>query len=280
MKRVVSIQDISCFGKCSLTAALPVMSVMGLETCVIPTAVLSTHTGTGFEGYTYKDLSEDIMPIANHWKKYNFEFDAICTGYLGSVGQINIMEKFFTEFAKDNTLIFVDPVMGDNGKMYAGFTKEFVSEMRKLCRKADVITPNLTEAALLLDEEYKKSGYDKEYIKSMLERLSLIGAKKIILTGVAFSDDSQGTAYYDGKSGEAGFYLTENIPGIFHGTGDLFSAAAAGMLVKGASLDKACRLASDFVLQSIKATLEERDKYWYGVNFEKALPMLITADAE
>ena len=275
VKRVVSIQDISCFGKCSLTVAIPVMSVMEIETAVIPTAVLSTHTGSGFEGYTYHDLSDDILPIAEHWKKYNLKFDAVCTGYLGSIDQINIMKKFFEIFGKDDTVIFVDPVMGDNGKMYAGFTMEFVEKMKGLCACADVITPNITEASLLLGDEYKDKGYNKEDIEKVLKRLANLGAKKIILTGICFSQNEQGTAFYDSTNGSMGFYMTENIPGIFHGTGDLFSAAAAGMLVNGGSIESACKTAADFVVESIKATLPEKEKYWYGVSFEKALPMLI-----
>lgn len=275
LKRVVSIQDISCFGKCSLTVALPVLSAMGIETAVIPTAVLSTHTGTGFTGYTYHDLTEDILPIAEHWKKCNIRFDAIYTGYLGSIKQIEIMREFFDCFGSSDTMIFIDPVMGDNGRMYAGFTKDFVKQMKGLCAKADVITPNMTEAALMLGIDYVKSGYDKEYIVNILKSLADMGAKKVILTGVGFSDNEQGIAYYDSSDGKNGFYMTENIPGMFHGTGDLFSSAAAGVLVKGGTLGEACKIAADFVMESIRATLGNTEKYWYGVNFEKALPLLI-----
>ena len=274
LKRVVTIQDISCFGKCSLTVALPVFSAMGIEAAVIPTAVLSTHTGKGFDGYTYHDLSDDILPIAEHWKKYDIKFDAICTGYLGSIKQINIMSKFFDDFGGGDTIICIDPVMGDHGKMYRGFTDEFVKEMKTLCAKADVITPNITEASLLLGIEYKESGYDRDYIKDVLKRLADMGADKVILTGVGFSDKEQGTAYYDSQNGDMGFYVTENIPGVYHGTGDLFAAAATGSLVRGKSLEEACMISADFILESIKATLPDVKEMWYGVNFEKALPEL------
>lgn len=135
MKRIVSIQDISCFGKCSLTVALPITSVMGIETCAVPTAVLSTHTG-GFTGYTYRDLTGDIPKIARHWKSIDLKFDAVCTGYLGSFEQIRLVSEFFDDFKTDDNLLIVDPVMGDKGKFYAGFTNEFAAEMRKLCSKA------------------------------------------------------------------------------------------------------------------------------------------------
>lgn len=275
LKRAVSIQDISCFGKCSLTVALPVLSAMGIETAVIPTAVLSTHTGTGFTGYTYRDLTEDILPIAEHWKKCGIQFDMICTGYLGSIKQIEIMREFFEGFGRGDTMIFIDPVMGDNGKMYAGFTDDFVSQMKGLCAKADVIAPNMTEAALMLGIDYADSGYDKEYIENILKALADMGANKVILTGVGFSDKEQGVAYYDSTDGTTGFYITENVEGKFHGTGDLFSSAAAGVLVKGGTLGEACKTAVDFVLESIKNTIDNTEKYWYGVNFEKALPSLI-----
>ena len=159
MKRIVSIQDISCFGKCSLTVALPIISAMGIEACPVPTAVLSTHTG-GFTGYTYRDLTNDIPSIADHWKSLDLKFDAVATGYLGSFEQIKIVSDFFDKFKTDDNLIIVDPVMGDKGHFYAGFTEDFALEMKKLCSKADVIVPNLTEAAQLLDEDYIDGGFN------------------------------------------------------------------------------------------------------------------------
>lgn len=274
LKRILTIQDISCFGKCSLTAALPVLSAMGIETCVIPTAVLSTHTG-GFTGYTYHDLTDDILPITEHWEKYNISFDAIYTGYLGSIEQIEIMENIFSRFGRNNTMIFIDPVMGDNGAMYAGFTEEFAQKMRKMCAKADVIAPNMTEAALLLGTEYREKFTDRTQALQLMHELAQTGAKKVILTGVSFSDEEQGAGYFDSESGESGFYMTDNIKGRFHGTGDLFSSAAAGVLVNGGTLYDACKTAVDFVLESIKATVGNEYVARYGVNFEAALPMLI-----
>ncbi|MCI8980333.1 MAG: pyridoxamine kinase, partial [Clostridia bacterium] len=212
MKRIVSIQDISCFGKCSLTVALPIISAMGIEACCIPTAVLSTHTG-GFTGYTYRDLTSDIPSIAAHWNSINLNLDAVYTGYLGSFKQIKIVSDFFDTFKTDDNLLIVDPVMGDKGKFYAGFNEAFALEMKNLCKKADVILPNLTEAALLLGEEYVESGYDEEFIKNMLIRLSEIGSKIVVLTGVSFNDYSQGVMSYNSQTGEFFSYFSDNIPG-------------------------------------------------------------------
>ena len=273
LKRALSIQDISCFGRCSLTAALPIMSAMGIETAIIPTAVLSTHTG-GFEGYTFRDLTEDILPIVRHWQKYNIGFDAVCTGYLGSSEQIDIMKEIFKIYSQNGAMIFADPAMGDYGKLYSGFDSNFADKMASLCSVADVITPNITEAAMITGEKYIESGYGKDYIDTLLKKLADTGAKKIILTGVSYSTDKQGAAFFDRERNEYGCYMTENLPGGNHGTGDIFAAVAAGTLIKGGSLYSACKNAADFVVRSIKATVEDDDKYWYGVNFESQLSWL------
>ena len=174
MKKVVSIQDISCFGKCSLTVALPIISAMGIETAVIPTAVLSTHTGKGFENYTFRDLTGDIPAIAEHWKSMGLQFNGIYTGYLGSIEQVGIVSDFFDSFGREDNFILVDPVLGDSGSLYTGFTNEFVAEMRKLCSKADYILPNMTEVSFLLDIPYTEV-YDEDYVKDILKKLSKLG---------------------------------------------------------------------------------------------------------
>lgn len=275
MKRLVSIQDISCFGKCSLTAALPITSAMGIETCVMPTAVLSTHTGSGFEGYTYHDLTSDIPQIASHWKRLDLRLDAICTGYLGSFEQIKIVSDFFDDFKTKDNLIIVDPVMGDKGTYYAGFNDDFAREMKKLCKKADVILPNLTEAALLLGEEYREGRYDEKYIRELLIKLSALGSKIVVLTGVSFDDNSQGVMSYNSETGEFSAYFSDNIPGYFHSTGDVFSATFSGALVKGFSMSRSVKIAVDFTVDCIKHTLGHEKEHWYGVMFEECIPALI-----
>lgn len=275
MKRLVSIQDISCFGKCSLTVALPIISAMGIETCVLPTAVLSTHTGCGFEGYTYHELTGDIPVIADHWKSLNVHLDAICTGYLGSFEQIKIISDFCDSFSTDRNMIIVDPVMGDGGKYYKGFDDKFAHEMRKLCKKADVILPNLTEAALLLKEDFIGDSYDEEYIRKLLVRLSSLGSKIVVLTGVTFDKNSQGVMSYNSETGEFSSYFSDNIPGYFHSTGDVFSATLSGALVKGFDMGKAIKIAVDYTVDCIKHTIGHEKEHWYGVMFEECIPHLI-----
>lgn len=270
MKRIVSIQDISCFGKCSLTVALPIISAMGIEACPVPTAVLSTHTG-GFTGYTYRDLTSDIPNIAKHWKNIGVKFDAVSTGYLGSFEQIKIVSDFFDDFKTEDNLIIVDPVMGDKGKFYTGFDKSFAAEMKKLCKKADVILPNLTEAALLLDEEYIEKGYDEEFIKKKLIRLSKLGSKIVVLTGVSFNENSQGVMSYNSETGEFSTYFGDNIPGYYHSTGDVFSSTLCGALVKGFDMGKAVKIAVDYTVDCIKHTIGHEKEHWYGVCFEECL---------
>ena len=273
MKRVVSIQDISCVGKCSLTVALPVISAMGIETSILPTAVLSTHTM--FSGFTFRDLTCDITPIVEHWKKEKFEFDAIYTGYLGSFEQLDLVDKFFTDFKREKNLIFVDPVMADNGKLYPGFTPEFARAMAKLCRQADVVVPNLTEAAFMLGEECCLQGYDEEYIKNMLKKLTALGAKCAVLTGVSFEKDKVGLMGYDSVKDEFFSYFHERLNVSFHGTGDVFASTAVGALVRGKTLLEALQIAADNTVESIRLTIADPEHENYGVRFERAIPKLL-----
>lgn len=274
MKRIITIQDISCLGKCSLTVALPVISAMGVECCVIPTAVLSTHTA--FKGFTFRDLTSDIQTISNHWQQEHIHFDAIYTGYLGSIEQINIMNQFFSDFGGKDVITVVDPCMADNGKLYAGFTEAFAKEMAGLCSKANVIVPNMTEACYLLGIEYKASGYDMEYIKDILKKLSELGATKIVLKGVDFGNGKIGIAAYDSITDNYTWYFHKKLSENFHGTGDIFASVLTGALMRDFSFEDSYKLAADFVVSSIENTLSEKDWHWYGVNFEKALPELIT----
>ncbi len=274
MKRIATIQDISCVGKCSLTVALPIISAMGIECAIIPTAILSTHTA--FKNFTFCDLTDEIQKIVGHWKSENMQFDGIYTGYLGSFRQIDLMSRFFDEFGLDK-LLFVDPCMADNGKLYAGFSDDYVAAMAGLCKKADIIVPNITEACLLVGMKYPENSYDESFIESLLKKLSLLGAKKIILKGVEYRQGLCGIVTYDVCSGKRTEYFHELVPLKFHGTGDIFASVAFGSLIRGKSLEDAVKIAADFTVASIKNTVSHSDYNWYGVDFESAIPMLIEA---
>lgn len=273
MKRIVTIQDISCVGKCSLTVALPVISACGVETAVIPTAVLSTHTG--FNGFTFRDLTDEITPVTEHWKKEGISFDAVYTGYLGSFRQIELMEKLFDDFRTDSNIILVDPVMADNGKLYPGFTQEFADSMANLCSKADIIVPNISEACFMLHKDYPSDGYDETYIKELLKELTGIGAKTAILTGVSFEKGKIGVMSYDSVKDEYFCYFTDKIDKSFHGTGDIFASTVAGSLMKGLSLSGALITAANYTKASIEETVKHAEHNWYGVDFETAIPVLL-----
>ncbi len=273
MKRIVTIQDISCVGKCSLTVALPVISACGIETSVIPTAVLSTHTA--FKGFTFCDLTDEIEPVAAHWKKENIAFDAIYTGYLGSFRQLDLMDKFITDFKTESNLVFIDPVMGDNGVLYPGFNQEFADSMAKLCAKADVIVPNLTEACFMLHEEYIEKSYSEDYIKNILKKLASLGCKNAVLTGVSFDNGTLGVMAYNKEADSFSSYSAEKINASFHGTGDVFSSACVGALTKGLSLHNALKTAVNYTVEAIKASMKDENRNWYGVNFEEAIPCLL-----
>ncbi len=272
-KRVAAIHDISCFGKCSLTVALPILSAAGIETSVIPTAVLSTHTG-GFDGYTYRDLTEDILPIAAHWQSLGLPFDAVYTGYLGSFEQIALVSEIIRRLKTPETLVVVDPVMGDNGELYSSFTPEFPSGMTTLCREADLIVPNMTEAALLLGRPYEPGPYTREYVEETIMALSALGPRMVVLTGVYFNDRELGSACYDRDDGNIEYALNHRIDGLYHGTGDVFASTLTAGLMLDHSLLSAARIAVDFTVQSIKRTKKAGTDVRYGVNFEAGLGTL------
>ena len=273
-KRVVAIHDISCFGRCSLTVALPIISATGVECSVIPTAVLSTHTG-GFTGYTYRDLTDDMTPIVDHWESLGLEFDAIYTGFLGSFGQIDIVIDILDRLREKGTLVVVDPVMADNGSLYSIFPDNFPDGMRRLCAKADLILPNITEAVLMLGEEYRDGPYDREYIEDLLRKLGTIGAKKVILTGVYFTKEKLGAAAYDVETGKVSYSFHDTIPGYYHGTGDVFGSATVASLMNGLSLSRANEIAVNYTAKSIQRTRDASTDIRFGVNFEAGIPQLI-----
>ena len=272
MKNVLTVQDLSCLGKCSLTVALPVLSAMGVQVSCLPTAVLSTHTG-GFQGYTFRDLTADMPAIRAHWAKEGVAFDAIYTGYLGSTQQIAHVSDFFATMGKPNCLKIVDPAMADFGKLYPPFDGEFVEAMKKLCMQADYLLPNITEAALLTNMEYKTE-YDRAYIDELLEKLTALGAKNIILTGVSYAAGKTGVVVLE--NGNYQHYSHERLGNSCHGTGDVYASAFVGSFVRCKSAFEAAKIAADYTVECIKETTKQNN-HWYGVAFEPVLIKLIQA---
>jgi pyridoxine kinase len=272
-KRVLAIHDVSCFGRCSLTVALPIISAAGIETTVLPTAVLSTHTG-GFTGFTYRDLTQDILPIVNHWQNVGIEFDAIYTGFLGSFEQLDIVSSIFDMMKKQGVLVIVDPVMADYGKLYSIFPSNFPDGMRQLCRKADVIVPNLTEAAFLLDEPYHDGPHTQTEIEHILHALSSLGPAQVIVTGVSYDGEQLGSASYDANTGELSYTSKTRIDPMYHGTGDVFASAAVAALLGGRTLAQANDIAVRFTVASIARTKDAATDNRFGVNFEAGLAEL------
>ena len=272
MKRILTIQDISCFGKCSLTVALPLLSAMGIETVILPTAVLSTHTM--FKNFTVKDLSDQLAPITAHWKQEGITFDAIYTGYLGTEEEIDTVIEIIRTFRNENTLVFIDPAMADNGKLYPAFDEHYAVKNADLCAIADIAVPNITEASYLTGLPYLET-YSEEYVKNLLQALAALGTKTPILTGVSLSDGKTGAMGFDTQKGEYFVYQHDRIPVAFHGTGDIFSSVLAGAFVLGIERTRALQIAADYTEMTIVKTLENPEKPWYGVDFEATIPALV-----
>jgi pyridoxine kinase len=273
-KRVITIQDISCVGKCSLTVALPILSAAGIETSILPTAILSTHTG-GFEGYTFRDLSEDIEPITAHWKTLDLQADSLYTGYLGSEQQQAQMIKLFSDFKGPETLVFVDPAMADNGEMYPAFDLQFARGMRNVVAAADLTAPNITEACLLVGRDYPGDDYDQAYIETLMQELADLGPSAVVLTGVSFEPGRLGAAAFEKSSAEYSYYFTERIDGYYHGTGDIYSSTLLAAVLNGKSLTDAIRIACEFTLGSIRRTHQAGTELRYGVDFEHQIGQLV-----
>ncbi len=277
MKRIITLQDITCVGKCALTVALPVISAMGIEACPLPTALLSNHTA--FDSFKIFDLHDKMQEIIPELKNQGFKFDGIYSAYLGSKEQVDTVCDFIDKFKEENTLVLVDPVMGDNGKLYAGFDDDFPKEMQKLCKKADIIVPNVTEASFLLNKGGKLLYPDANWLMLQMERLCELGPKVCVLTGVELNG-KVGAAIYDKTTGEFYCYLKEKIDRTFHGTGDLFASTLFSALVKGYSNKVALKLAVEFTYSAMQATVNNADACWYGVDFESVLPKLISMQNE
>ena len=273
MKRIASIQDVSCLGRCSQTVALPVVSAMGVECAILPTAVLSTHTS--FPDFRSLDLTDQLLPIARHWKTQGVKFDALYTGYLASDRQVAVVLELLRD---EDTLVFVDPAMADHGKLYAGFGPEFPALMAKVVAKARITVPNITEASLMTGLPYRED-YDEDYVKALLRGVAALGAEKVVLTGVSLEKDAIGFMSYDSVTGEFDHYFNRREPHAYHGTGDIFSATAVAGIVRGMGLKEAFRLAVDFTLRCIQVTRTDPQAAWYGVEFERALAMLTERSA-
>ena len=271
-KKILTIQDISCVGQCSLTVALPILSACGLETCILPSAVLSTHTA-GFTGYTFRDLTDDMPAIRDHWIKEGIRFSAVYTGYLGSTRQISLVAGIMDTTGTEDCLKIVDPAMADNGKLYPAFDGEFVEAMKALCGKADFVVPNITEACFLTGLEYKTE-YDRAYIDELLAGLTALGSKNVILTGVSYRPGKTGVVVFE--NGEYAYYEHEKLPNSCHGTGDIYASSFVGALVRGKTAFDAAKIAADYTVACIQATAKE-ENHWYGAAFEPVLPELIRA---
>lgn len=265
-KKILTIQDISCVGQCSLTVALPILSACGLETCILPSAVLSTHTA-GFSGFTFRDLTDDMPEIQAHWKKENIKFKAIYTGYLGSVKQVGYVQDILNTMGTDDCVRIVDPAMADNGKLYSIFNDEYVEAMRGLCGSADILIPNITEACFLANVEYRET-YDECYVKELLENLSKLGAKTIVLTGVGYVPGKTGVVVYE--HGNLRYYEHDMVSNGCHGTGDIYASAFTGALMNDKDILEAAKIAADYTVKCIINTQGDAD-HWYGAKFETAL---------
>ena len=269
-KRVLTIQDISCFGQCSLTVALPILSAAGLETVILPSAVLSTHTA-GFSGYTVRDLSDDIPAIAAHWRSEHISFDGIYTGYLGSVGQIDQVLDIIKTLSAPGAVTVVDPAMADNGKLYPAFDEEYARQMRRLAFSADIILPNMTEASYLTGIGYREE-YGEKYVREMMGALRDSGAKTVVLTGVSYDAETTGVAVLDGEKFD--YYRHKKLPRGSHGTGDVYASAFVGAYMRGMSAYDAAAVAADYTVACIENTADD-PAHGYGVKFEPVLPYLI-----
>ena len=270
MKKVLSIQDISCVGKCSLTVALPIISSMSVECQILPTSLLSTHTA--FSSFSFLDLTDEMDVILKQFELNGFAFDSIYSGYLGSIRQIDMLIAIIEKYKTENNYVVIDPVMGDYGKLYKGFDEKFAKKMFSLCKKADIIIPNLTEACFMLDVPYKDE-MNQEEIEYILNRFKEEGVKNVLLTGVSFEADKLGIALSTGDGVK--YHFNDNIDAKFHGSGDIFASTFVGALMNGKSMFDSAVLASKYVCESLICTLKEENNKTYGLNFEQAIPYLI-----
>ena len=273
-KRILSVQDISCFGKCSNTVALPILSAAGVETAILPTALLSTHTG-GFTGFTFLDLTEEMRGILAHFDRADIRFDMLYTGYFGSVEQLRIVADAKSAILKAGGTTLVDPVLGDGGKLYSIYDDAFVCAMREFVSGADLITPNVTEACLLADLPYTGDLYDHEKMETILSRLAELGCRSAVITGVHFGENEIGIVYRNFESGEKFTLASARTDAPLHGTGDVFASVAVGAIASGMETDSALCLRVDFTSKAVEKTAKNENRRWYGIDFESCLSLLI-----
>ena len=268
-RRILTVQDISCLGQCSITVALPILSACGHEACILPSAVLSTHTG-GFGMPHIKDLTEDFSGILDHWQEQKFTFDAVYTGYLGNVAHMKYVKRIFDTMLAPGGMRIVDPAMGDHGKLYTGFDEKYALAMRDLCASADVILPNVTEACFMTGTPYRQE-LDEVYVSDLMDKLEKI-CPNVVMTGIGYKENETGVLVSQG--GKRWHYVHKKITKSFHGTGDVFASAFVGAWQQGKTMEEAVAIAADFTASCIEKTWKE-PAHWYGVKFEEALPELI-----
>ena len=269
-QRILTIQDISCVGQCSLTVALPILSACGHETAVLPTAVLSTHTGR-FRGYTFRDLTDDLPAILRHWEAEELTFSAIYTGYLASAEQVEAVRAVIHSRLAPGGLLIVDPAMADDGRLYAGLNENFAAAMKTLCAEADYLLPNVTEAALLSGLPYRET-LDRAYAARLAAGAAAFADQTVILTGVGLEPGKTGVLLQKGERSD--YFSHKKLPGCAYGTGDVFAAAFTGALLRGMEAEPAVRLAAEYTLRCAERTAED-PKHWYGLEFEPELPWLL-----
>jgi len=269
MKRILSVQDISCVGKCSLTLALPILSAMGIETSVLPTAVLSTHTA--FPSPVACDLTDKLQDMAEHWKKQRIGFDGIYSAYLGKPAQADTVLSLAEDFPG---VLIVDPVMGDNGKLYSRIDESFLEKMKLLCQRADAVLPNITEACFLTGTPYREN-YDRAFINALLKKIVAMGSRVAVITGVSFEEGKIGVAGLGASSNSVFLYERQKLGENYHGTGDIFSSVFSGAFLKGKTWQEAAVLAAEFTARCVEETMKESRDKRLGVVFERGLPWLI-----
>ena len=270
MKRMLTIQDISCVGQCSTTVALPLVSACGVECAVLPPAILSNHTG-GFKTWSFADLTGELKKVEAKWIEQSIRFDAFYTGYVCE-SHIDPILSIMGSCANEGALRFVDPAMADNGVLYTGFAPDFPAKMARLCKGADYVLPNLTEAALLTGGVPKLANYTQSEIEALIAKLHALGAKNVVLTGVSFDPALLGSAVSDGRRVEYDF--NPRNPRSAHGTGDVYASVFAGAVLRGKTALEAAALAADIVCEAIDATSAD---HWYGVSFERTIPSIAKA---